>query len=123
MTSVNIPNSVTSIGMIAFSNNLLTNIIIPDSITTIEHGVFFYNQLTSVNIPDGVTSIGELAFAGNYLTSITIGANVTFATLLSGNYQTFPAFGYGFEAFYEANGRRAGTYTRPSADSTVWTRN
>jgi len=60
-------------------------------------------QLTSVTIPNNVTSIGRSAFSGNQLTSISIGANVTLGDV---------SFGNGFEAFYNTNGKRAGTYTR-----------
>ena len=57
VTSVNIPNGVTSIGDDAFRK---------------------YTALTSVTIPPSVTSIGESAFAGcSSLTSITIPPSVT----------------------------------------------
>lgn len=75
ITSINIPNNITSIGEWAFSNcSSLTSITIPNSVTEIG-GDAFYNciRLTSINIPDGVRSIEEYAFAGcNKLTSITI---------------------------------------------------
>jgi hypothetical protein len=63
---------------------------------------FMSNQLTSVTIPNSVTSIGEYAFGANQLTSVTIGANVTVAG---------DAFDNGFAAFYNAQSKRAGTYT------------
>ena len=58
-------------------------------------------QLTSVFIPNGVTEIGFRAFYENPLTSIIIGANVE----LGGS-----AFDYFFERFYDAQGKKAGTY-------------
>jgi len=48
--------------------------------------------------------IGANTFAYNQLTVITIGANVT-----SGGEVYF--YDYGFDDFYNAQGRRAGTYT------------
>src|SRR5574344_1394241 len=77
LTSVTIPNSVTSIGNFAFSENQLTSVTIPNSVTSIVPGTFLENQLTSVTIPNSVTSIGDYAFASNQLTSVTIPNSVT----------------------------------------------
>ena len=85
LTSVTIPNGVTFIGDGAFSNNQLTSVTIPNSVTTIGitsssiviKGAFSNNQLTSVTIGNSVTTIGERAFNGNRLTSVTIPDSVT----------------------------------------------
>ena len=64
LTSVTIPNSVTSIGGSAFYGcSGLTSVTIPNSVTSIR-GHAFYNcsGLTSVTIPDSVFSIGWQAF-------------------------------------------------------------
>ncbi|MCL2410133.1 MAG: leucine-rich repeat domain-containing protein [Treponema sp.] len=111
LTSVTIPDSVTEIESHAFSHNRLTSVTISNSITSIPFAAFSQNLLTSVTIPDRVTSIEWSAFRNNLLTSIVIGADVDIE---------ISAFGYGFEAFYEENGRLAGTYTRPDTDSTTW---
>ena len=76
ITSVVIPNTVTSIGIDAFRNNRLTEAIIPSSVTSIGARAFLENQLTSLIILDGVTSIGSSAFGGNQLTEVTIPGSV-----------------------------------------------
>ncbi len=61
-----IPNSVTSIGDVAFSFcTSLASVTIPDSVTSIGAEAFYNcKSLTSVTIPDSVTSIGHYAFEG-----------------------------------------------------------
>ena len=80
LTSVTIPNSVTSIGTGAFAYcSGLTSVTIPNSVTSIDEGAFYScSDLTSVTIPNSVTSIGDYAFHNcSGLTSVTIGSSVT----------------------------------------------
>ena len=80
LTSITIPDSVTTIGRSSFSGCTgLTSITIPDNVTTIGRSSFSgCTGLTSVTIPDGVTSIGEYTFSGcTGLTSVTIPDSVT----------------------------------------------
>lgn len=65
LTSVVIPNSVTSIGYAAFYSNSLKSITLPPNLRTIGQESFRGNYLTSINIPNTVTSIGIAAFASN----------------------------------------------------------
>jgi len=114
LTSVTISNSVTTIGGSAFSNNQLTSVTVPDSVTTIGGSAFSSNRLTNVTIGNSVTSIGDYAFSNNQLTSVTIGPNVQMG---GGGYSSSDAFPRSFLTAY--NGI-AGTYTRPSTNSSTW---
>ena len=80
MTSVTIPNSVTSIGERAFSYCAgLTSVTIGNSVTNIGDYAFYEcSGLTSVTIGNSVTNIGDYAFYGcSGLTSVTIPNSVT----------------------------------------------
>lgn len=75
ITSVIIPNSITSIGNCAFMHcNNLTSVTIPNSVTSIGENAFSYcDNLTSVTICDSMTKIGNNAFSMcNKLTDIYI---------------------------------------------------
>ena len=80
VTSVTIPNGVTSIGEDAFFNCIsLDSVTIGNSVTSIGDTAFGYcTSLASITIPDSVTSIGEYVFLGcTSLASITIPDSVT----------------------------------------------
>ena len=82
VTSITIPNSVTSLGIFAFygCTGLTGTLTIPNSVTSIGRSAF--NGCTgltgTLTIPNSVTSIGENAFSDcTGLTSITIPNSVT----------------------------------------------
>ena len=80
ITSITIPESVTSIGENAFNGCAdLTSVTIPNTVTSIGENAFNgCADLTSVTIPNTVTSIGKNAFNGcTDLTSVTIPNSVT----------------------------------------------
>ncbi|MEE1221267.1 MAG: leucine-rich repeat domain-containing protein, partial [Bacteroidales bacterium] len=72
---------VTTIGENAFANcSYLTSVIIPDGITSIEYRAFYFcTSLSSIVISNSVSYIGGHSFYNcNSLTSITIPNNVSF---------------------------------------------
>ncbi|WP_109299598.1 leucine-rich repeat protein [Aquimarina sp. AU474] len=62
---VTIPNTVTTIGLGAFTNNKLTEVEIPNSVTHIRRWGFSGNSIEELNIPANVEYIGPGAFFGS----------------------------------------------------------
>lgn len=79
LASITIPNSVTSIGDSAFESSGLATVKIPNQIKSINKGVFRNcRSLISITIPNSVESISAEAFEGCIsLTSIVIPSSVT----------------------------------------------
>ena len=77
-TSYTIPNSVITISNSAFRGCDLISVRIPDSVTTIGIHAFSYcKNLTSANIPNGLTNIAGSTFAHcENLTSVSIPSSV-----------------------------------------------
>lgn len=82
---VEIPETVTSIGMVSFGDpdrgsfQKLEEIIIPDSVVSIGYGAFWNCiSLNTITIPDSVTSLEMYTFCGcTNLTNITIPSSIT----------------------------------------------
>ena len=77
LVSLTIGKSVTSIGKEAFKGCALTSINIPNSVKTIGNGAFsMCRGLTSITIPSSVTSIGSRVLSDcSALTTITVDSN------------------------------------------------
>ena len=64
LTSVNIPNSVTTIGEGAFAECGLTSVTIGNSVTSIGCGVFYgCESLRKITLPESLTYLGDGAFS------------------------------------------------------------
>ncbi len=91
LVSVNMGNTVTTIGDMAFSNcSTLIDINIPESVTTIVGGAFEEcSELKTINISASVTTIGGGAFAGcDQLTNIEVSSDNRIYKSIDGNVYT-----------------------------------
>ena len=107
LTSVTIPNSVTSIGNHAFRYCFgLTSVTIPNSVTSIGDEAFYdCSGLTSVTIGSGVTSIGNNAFDGvDIPTVISLIENPFTITEKTSDYRTFSQNTFNNATLYVPNG-------------------
>ena len=79
LTSITLPDTVTSFGINAFSTcTALTSIDIPSGVTELPASVFYNTGFTEFVIPEGITTIGPTAFGTCLkLTTITIPSTVT----------------------------------------------
>ena len=79
MGCLHFPDTVTRIGNYAFKDQSITSVIIPDSVTSIGEGAFAQcYSLKSIVIPDSVVDIGADAFCDCIsLERIAIPASVT----------------------------------------------
>ncbi len=78
LTSIVIPNSVTSMSDGVFSNNKIASVTFSSGLTTIEMNDFIDNRLTELTIPEGIETIHRYAFRQNNLTTVHIPSTVTY---------------------------------------------
>lgn len=63
MTEINLPDSITDIGRACFSSADIKSIVVPKNIKKIKIGTFSdCKDLMDVNLPEGLTEIGDCAF-------------------------------------------------------------
>ena len=74
---INIPDSVTEIGELAFSMSHVKRVKLSKNLTTISPQLFYYAKLEELDIPEGVTSFGYHAI--DYCTSLK---SITFPSTL-----------------------------------------
>jgi len=116
LTSINIPDSVTSIDNAAFQGcTSLTSINIPNGVTIIEYHTFYdCTSLTSIVIPKSVTKIEGEAFANcKSLNSVTFES-----TIDSKNFSNSDPFPGDLRAKYLARDGGPGTYRRLAGGNT-----
>ncbi len=73
LKQVTFPSNLTTIGNSAFKSSGLTSVALPDSVTTIGSSVFENTHaLKQVTFPSNLTSIGNSAFLSSGITSVTL---------------------------------------------------
>jgi len=140
ITSVLLPSSLSTIDCFAFANfSYITDMVLPQGILTIEEYAFLgCRELVNIVLPKGLVSIGKSSFFNcQKLETITIPPKVLFieewafmytglkqvtiesaSILFNGNFFPFPG---NLNTLY-LEGGGIGTYIRPDASNTAWTK-
>ena len=89
LKTVNLSDSITSIGNTSFANESITSLIIPNSVTSIGNNAFRGISTTNVVIPNSVVNMGMYTFGdAQNLQNATIGSGLT--TLSQGVFYQCP---------------------------------
>jgi uncharacterized repeat protein (TIGR02543 family) len=114
ITSLVLPDSITSVGPYAFEDDYqLTSASLPDSLVDIGDFAFLYTSIEDIVIPDSVTNVGQYSFYNDEertapLNSITLGDSVQ--TI---GEEAFLAYGW------DANAPTVTTLTIPASVTSV----
>jgi len=105
LESVNIPSGVNTVGILSFDGNNLSDVTMEEGVTKIGEWAFSNNNISTITIPNSVSQIDGHAFTNNNITEITIGSGVNInKTSFSGNSSKI------FKTFYDDNSQLSGTY-------------
>lgn len=66
------PNSVTHVGVSAFEDNYIKKLKLSSALKTIHARAFAFNELTKIELPEGLESIGTDAFSENHIKEFNI---------------------------------------------------
>lgn len=81
VTDVNLPSSIRTLAGASFLGAAtMTSIYIPEGLTTIGNSVFYYSGRHPVNIPSSVTSMGEAFYRSN-VTEVTFSTPTSLTTI------------------------------------------
>ena len=86
LTSVTLPDTLTSIGEYAFYETGVKNLTLPSSLKTVGESAFEMSALETIYVPDSVEELGEYLFYGcTSLREITVGENNAKLKSVDGN--------------------------------------
>lgn len=109
ITSLVMPNTITSIGPSCAAYNYISTLVLSNSLSVISEQAFRNNgAMVELSLPASIEQVGIYAFFSNPITKITIGAGVVIAN--GGESPTMGTYGNAFETLYNGNGKLAGTY-------------
>ena len=72
LTSITLPEGLTSLKDLNLSGNQLTNLTLPDGLMSLKTLDLRRNLLTSLTLPEGLTNLETLGLSENRLTSLTL---------------------------------------------------
>jgi len=86
LTSVSLPDSITTIAAFAFQGDGLPAVTLPTNLVTIGFYAFRSNALTSLTIPDSAVNVDQAAFEYNALTSVVLPSTWSYVPAWEFNY-------------------------------------